>query len=115
MTIKQLIDRQLGPIDEENACTRESSKLTDCNVFNPKLAVYILDVEQSRRELLERLIKINVRKYNEYLDIAYEMGEVNWEADASAQSHCKDIPYIEKTLSVRTPITWEEIIKALED
>jgi len=109
MTTKQLIDRQLGPIDEENACTRESSKLTDCNVFNPKLAVYILDVEQSRRELLERMLCRLLEERRTLIAVGNPMIKNNEKHFFNC--NITDIELIETILG----LLWEEIIKALED
>ena len=125
MTIKRLIDRQLGELPESNDtwyCPNCGPLLPEsvtynecCNFCGKQLSedtqINAFSKEQSRRELLERLIKMNVEKYNICLNTAYEMGEIEDEAEASAESYCEDISYIEKTVF----LSWEEIIKALED
>ena len=78
------------------------------------MAVYILDVEQSRRELLERLIEIIKLQKTQLL----LSGDPRTRKEIDKYIKCvyaSDIALIEKTLSGRTPITWEEIIKTLEE
>jgi hypothetical protein len=118
MTPKQLIDRQLGELPNANNTTKEimmcAEKIHGWKIGTLQEAADIIEKEQSRRELLERLIEIiklqktrillsgdprsrkEIDKYIKYVYASY-------------------IQLIEKILSERTSITWDEIVKALED
>jgi len=113
MTIKQLIDRQLGPMPDK-CFNKEKAELINGSFANylmikdkDSCQIYIanifIKIEQSRRELLERLIE---------WCIYFGKLHTGWVMRDEWKEHIK---YIEKTLSERTPITWEEIIKALEE
>lgn len=111
MTIKELINRQLGELPNEietvGQCRQLAFVLGITNWGQLPGTAYdtILKQEQSRRELLERLIETYYEKYVLLyitgIDPAKECKEWNYSS----------IELIEKTLS----LSWDEIINALED
>ena len=87
--IKDLIDKQLGDINNFSTVLEAASYIIGTNVHNYMTAHYIVKQEQSRRELLAAL-----------------MEEICWD-----EAYERNIEVIEKTLSM----PWRDIVKYLED
>ena len=118
MTIQGLIDKQLGELCDLNNSTREeiiscAEQTLGINLYNIDIitAVNMIHKEQSRRELLEMVIEQveeNISQLVEWSgceDLDQNgIGEFEREINYA-------VALIEKNLS----LSWDEIIKALED
>jgi len=96
MTIKKLINRQLGPMSPPFASIKDTE--------------VIANLDNQRRELLERLIHRTRNMYPFFME-GYRQNDSNKNKGSINNNILGDISYIEKTLS----LSWDEIIKALED
>jgi hypothetical protein len=96
------------------------------NPFAKPCVQAFLNQEQSRRELLAELIESTTNEFSFFFNEGW-IGIFTWDDEKDlrrqeeiAYQQAKEkidgrIKLIEKSLSVNTPITWDEIVKYLED